>query len=164
METLEYTIRIARPDDLNRLDDLFGRAYPKLLKADYPPSVLVTSLPIISRAQPRLLASGTFRVAELADGRLISAGGWTPRKTTPELGDVRHVVTDDRYLRRGIARKLLEDCLAEAASQGVHVMTCQSTLTAVPFYRSLGFDVLGDMVVELPRGIGFPAVRMQRVL
>lgn len=164
MVMLDYKIRVARADDLKDLDALFGRAYPKLLKADYPPSVLVTSLPIISRAQPALLASGTFRVAELDDGRLISAGGWTPRRNTPELGDVRHVVTDDRFLRHGVARRLMGDCLADAAAQGVHVMTCQSTLTAVPFYRALGFETLGEMVVELPRGISFPAVRMQRVL
>lgn len=157
-----YQIRLARPDDLAALDQLFGRSYPRLLKADYPPSVLVTALPLISRAQPALLASGTFRVAEWEDGRLVAAGGWTPRDA--DLGDIRHVVTDDRFLRQGIARRLLTACLDEAAARGVRRMICQATRTAVPFYAALGFAPIGDIEVTLRPGIGFPAVRMERDL
>lgn len=162
MTAESYAIRLSVPGDLTALDALFARAYPKLLAPDYPPSVLVTALPIIARAQPALLASGTFRVAEWTDGRLVAAGGWTPRGAG--LGDIRHVVTDDRFLRRGIARALLKDCLDEARAQGVRQMICQSTRTAVPFYEALGFEVERDILVPLRPGIEFPAIRMTQML
>lgn len=162
--TLEMTIRVAETRDLARLDALFGRSYPKLLKADYPPSVLVTAVPLISKAQPALVASGTFHVAELSDGTLVGAGGWMPRRTRPQMGDIRHVVCDDRFLRRGIARALMRVSLREAAEAGVRLMDCKSTRTAVPFYLSMGFVPLGPIEVPLREGVVFPAIQMQQRL
>ena len=52
------TLRHATPSDLAAVDALLARSYPRLLAADYPPSVLVTAVPIIARARPELLASG----------------------------------------------------------------------------------------------------------
>ncbi len=157
----DLTFRTAVPSDLAALDALYARAYPRLLRPDYPPSVLVTALPLIARAQPRLLASGTFHVAELG-GVLVGAAGWTPGKG--RVGDIRHVVTDDRQLRRGIGRRLMTRVIAEAKEAGMRQLDCQSTFTAVPFYRAMGFAELGPIEVELRPGIGFPAVRMQRDL
>ncbi|WP_172292623.1 GNAT family N-acetyltransferase [Pseudoruegeria sp. HB172150] len=157
------TIRPSTPQDLAALDALFARAYPRLLKADYPPSVLVTALPLISRAQPALLASGTFYVAETANGALIGAGGWTGRRNST-IGDIRHVVTDDRALRRGVGRAILTRVVEEAAEDGVTLLDCKSTRTAVPFYKAMGFETLRPIRVELRPGILFPAMQMQRLL
>lgn len=157
-----FTLRVARPDDLARLDALYARSYPKLLKADYPPSVLVMALPLISIAQPRLLASGTYYVCETRDGDAIGAGGWTP--AGQGAADVRHVVTDDRFTRRGVARAILARCITEAHARGLSRLLCKSTFTAVPFYRSLGFVDEGRIDVPLAPGIAFPAVHMYRAL
>ena len=161
-------IRIARPSDLAELDALFARAYPALLKADYPPSVLVTALPRISRAQPALLASGTYRVAE-EGGRIVAAGGWTAKapgsvRAGRGLGSVRHVVTDPNHLRRGHARAILTECIEEARARGMIAMLAMSTRTAVPFYAALGFRALGEEEVMLDRAVPFPAERMVRPL
>ena len=158
-----FRIRTARPEDTAALDALFARAYPKLLKPDYPPSVLVTAVPLISRAQPHLIASGTFYVAEAVDGTLIGAGGWTPSRR-PGWGDVRHVVTDDRWLRRGIARALMARSFQTALTSGIRDLDCKSTRTAVPFYQSLGFIPLGPIEVTLAQAVTFPAVHMQKRL
>ena len=40
-------------------------------------------------------------------------------------------------------------------------LDCLSTLTAVPFYQSMGFDLLGPVQVQLRPGITFPSIRMQ---
>ena len=158
-ETL--TIRVAAPSDLAELDAMFARAYPRLLKADYPPSVLVLALPIISRAQPDLLRSGTYYVAETAEQGIVGAGGWTRRRGS-RRADVRHVVTDDRLVRRGIGRAILDRVIAEARAAGMQGLDCNSTRTAVPFYRSVGFEELGPVEVLLREGISFPAVAMRR--
>jgi hypothetical protein len=73
MTTDTLTLRPAEPSDMDALDQLFGQSYPILLKPDYAPSVLVTAVPLISKAQPALIASGTFFV--VCDGDDIVGAG-----------------------------------------------------------------------------------------
>jgi GNAT superfamily N-acetyltransferase len=160
-------LRIARPNDLGAVDALLARSYPALLKADYSPSVLVTALPIISRANPSLMRSGTYWLAE--EGRLLGAGGWTAAPPVAGQGGrgiahVRHVVTDPSALRRGVARSVLSSSMTQAAAAGFRAITALSTRTAVPFYAALGFERIEEMEVPLRPGIVFPAVRMTRRL
>lgn len=68
-------IRPSAPADLAAADAVLARAYPKLPKADYPPSVLVIALPVISCARPEVLACGTYYVDEV-NGTVLGAGGW----------------------------------------------------------------------------------------
>lgn len=149
--------------DLAAVDALLARTYPKLLKADYPPSVLVTALPLISRAQPALLTSGTYFAVE-EDAVVVGAGGWTPDRKNGTFGHIRHVVTDHRTLRRGVGRALMRHCFETARAAGVVRMECWATRTAEPFYRAIGFESLGPMEVTLQAGITFPSVRMIRDL
>lgn len=162
------TIRAARPSDFAAVDALLGRSYPTLLKGDYPPSVVVTALPILSRANPALLASGTYHVAEAEDGSIIGAGGWSrlgPQGgRQPGVGHVRHVCTDHRRVRRGIGTRIMSRSVEQARAAGVRALDCLSTRTAVPFYAALGFRAVGPVEVSLRPGIAFPAVRMIRRL
>ncbi len=157
--TETFVIRPGRHQDIAPLDALFARSYPKLLKPDYPPSVLVLALPLISRAQPALITCGTYFVAE-AGGRILGAGGWTPRRQ-PKTGDIRHLVTDDRHTRKGIARALFDRIFISACAAGITLLTAKSTRTAVPFYQAMGFTTLGPIEVDLRPGISFPAIQMQ---
>ncbi len=158
-----FEIRAARPGDLAPLDALYARSYPRLLKPDYPPSVLVTALPLISRAQPALLASGTYFVAETPDGQLIGAGGWT-RTRRARTADIRHFVTDADHLRQGVGRALMQEVFATAAAARFRHLLCKSTFTAVPFYAAQGFRALDPYEVELRPGVTFPAIAMERAL
>lgn len=160
-------IRRTTPSDLGAVDALLARSYPVLLKSDYPPSVLVMALPLIARARPELVASGTYFLAETDDARVVAAGGWTFAAPTDGqkqsgLAHIRHVVTDPTMTRRGIARCLLTRVMADAAASGVTEFDCLSTRTAVPFYASMGFEPLNLVDVPLRPGIHFPAVRMRR--
>jgi len=67
-------IRPTTHADIAAVDLLLATSCPALLKADYPPSLLVTALPIISRARPELLACGTYYAA-LRAGKIVGAGG-----------------------------------------------------------------------------------------
>ncbi|MVO17013.1 GNAT family N-acetyltransferase [Parasedimentitalea huanghaiensis] len=156
-------VRAGVKADLPAVDALLARSYPKLLKADYPPSVLVTALPIISRARPELIGCGTYYVAEEA-GQILGAGGWTQDRIRADKGHIRHVVTDDRALRRGIGRAILSHTIDTARQSGVIELECASTLTAVPFYASVGFESEETIVIDLAPGIQFPAVRMRQFL
>ena len=161
------TLRRARPSDLDAVERLLKRSYPRLLRPDYPPSVMVTALPIIVRARPELLASGRYFLAEAEDGTLLGAGGWS---TASPLGDavvegtghVRHVVVDPGQVRQGVGRALMGEVISDALRHGVKWLDCLSTRTAVPFYGALGFRVLHEVEVGLRPGIMFPSVRMMR--
>ena len=162
------TVRPTTLADLAEIDALFARAYPVLLKPDYPPSILFTALPLICRAQPNLLASGTFFFA-VVYGLFVGAGAWTPGAPGGALADrnaghVRHLVTDQNFTRRGIGRALMARVFKTAEAAGMTVLRCQSTRTAVPFYQAVGFRVLGEITVPLRPGIDFPAVSMMRDL
>ncbi len=68
-------LRLARPGDLSAVDALFAHSYARLIRADYPPSVLVTAVPRLARAQPALLASGRYWLAETEGGSSPPAAG-----------------------------------------------------------------------------------------
>lgn len=163
-----FRVRVARRADIAAVDALLARSYPVLLKPDYPPSVMVTALPRISRARPELVTCGTYFVVQDAEGAVVGAGGWTPGPPgggAPRrgVGHVRHVVTDHRMTRAGIGRGLMKRVIADAAAQGIARLDCLSTRTAVPFYRAMGFDVLGAVDVPLGPGTTFPSVAMVRL-
>jgi len=156
------TIRVADAGDLSAIDRLLGRSYPTLLKRDYPPSVMVLAVPRICRAQPILVASGTYYLAEDEDGTLLGVGGWTAKRRQPGVADIRHVATDPSALRRGVGRALMSRIFSEAQAHGILRYDCLATRTAVPFYQRMGFVTLGSLEVRLAKVITFPAVQMQR--
>jgi len=159
----DLSIRTAGSDDVPAVDALLRRAYPRLLAADYPPSLLVTAIPRISRAQPALVTCGTYYLAETG-GRLVGAGGWTPGRRDRGRANVRHLVTDDRAVRQGVGRALMGHIFGTAREAGARWMHTTSTLTAVPFYKALGFTEIGPAVVTLDAGIEFPVVELRRDL
>jgi GNAT superfamily N-acetyltransferase len=167
------TLRLAGPADLAAVDVLLARSYPRLLAADYPPSVMVTAVPIIARARPGLLASGRYYVVEDDGGALLGAGGWSMEAPAPDgmtgqagarVGHVRHFATDPDATRRGVAGAILARAMQAAQAEGVRQLDCLSTRTAVPFYAAQGFRIVGPVEITLAAGIVFPAVRMVRML
>jgi len=158
------TLRHTTHADLAAVDALLAASYPRLLAPDYPPSILIMALPIISRARPELLTSGRYFI--VLDGRaVVGAGGWSSHApqgaSATATAHVRHVVTDHRHQRRGIGRALMACVLDDAAAAGMTRMACLSTRTAVPFYTAMGLVRLRDVLVPLRPGIDFPAVQME---
>lgn len=157
----QITIRPATRHDISLLDDLYRRSYARLLAADYPPSALVFALPEIARAQPELIDSGLYFVAESGTA-LLSAGGWSramPGGTgrAPGVGYVRHLATDPDAVRRGVGTRLMTHFIQDARDKGIRVLHCKSTLTATPFYKSLGFHSVGQSAMTFRGGgVAFP--------
>jgi GNAT superfamily N-acetyltransferase len=162
---LTLSLRRSSLADLSAVDILLSRSYRRLLASDYPPSTMVLALPLITRARPELLASGSYFLAEDPEGRVLAAGGWTrggpsPGSALPDTGHVRHVATDPDLVRLGVGRALMARVMQDARDAGMQWMNCLSTRTAVPFYAALGFRPLHEAEVTLAPGIVFPAVRM----
>lgn len=161
---MEISVRPTTPADLAEVDALLARAFPRLLKDAYPPSVRVTALPLIARAQPALLASGRYFAAEgewEGERRVLGVGGWSPDRGRPGLAHIRHVATAPEVVRRGVGRALLERIRTTAGAEGIRAFECLATRNAVPFYASVGFRAEGEVEMALQPGITFPAVLMR---
>lgn len=79
-----------------------------------------------------------FWVAE-ADGKIA---GYCGLILTPPEGDITNVCVDQPFRRRGVAVKLLDTLIREAASLGVtqiHLEVRMSNTPAVALYEQLGF-------------------------
>ncbi|MCX7644871.1 MAG: GNAT family N-acetyltransferase [Rhodobacteraceae bacterium] len=164
MATLDLSLRIATAADIAAVDRLLSRSYPRLLRADYPPSVIVTAVPLIARANPHLVASGRYYLAEAPGRGLVGAGGWSLKDRAQGVAEMRHLATDPDVLRQGVAGRIVAAVLAAARGAGAGRIDCLATRTAVPFYRAMGFRALGPVEIPLAPGIAFPAVRMARAL
>lgn len=153
--------------------ELLKTSYQELLQADYKESLLTKALPLITQAREELLMCGTWYVAEHPETKqVVGCGGWT--KTPPTSKDtniaedvphMRHFACDPGWTRCGIASALWKRSLADMASlyEKLPNLEVFSTLTATPFYKSLGFTEVKR--VELPLDNGtcmFPAVLMRR--
>jgi N-acetylglutamate synthase-like GNAT family acetyltransferase len=138
-----------------------------LLEISYSHLLANTALPYMVKANPTLLASGTYYVAEAEPSTLVGCGGWTP--TEPGSGEIvegeahiRHFAVHPDWIKRGIGTALLSRCITDARLVGIHKFHCFSTLNAEPFYRASGFRTIGVIDVRMGPTIAFPAVLMER--
>jgi GNAT superfamily N-acetyltransferase len=161
-----YSVRVAVPADADAVTALLLGSYPVRLAERYHTQLLALALPLMTKADPRLLASGTYYVAELAGGRLVGCGGWTvdgpgSGEITPGVAHVRHFATHQDRIRCGVGRGLMMRSFADANAHGIRMMECYSTLGAERFYQALGFTSIGPIDVMMTPSIRFPAVLMR---
>ena len=162
-----FSLRPARPDDAAAITAVLASAYPRLMAADYDPAVLAIALPVMTAANPGLLASGTYYVQALQDGRIVSCGGWThqaPGTKQVESGTahVRHFATHPDWIRNGLGASIFRRCRQEARAAGIHTLKCFSSLGAVPFYAAQGFQEVERIDIALRGDIKFATVIMIR--
>jgi N-acetylglutamate synthase-like GNAT family acetyltransferase len=163
MSTDEITIRAATLGDEAMLSDLLAASYAQL--TGYDPHGLANAMPLMRHANPKLLASGTYYIAEIG-GVAAGCGGWSVEKPgsgdiIEGIGHIRHFGTHPAFLRRGVARRLLAHCIDEARRLGMRTLMSQSTLPAEAFYAAAGFQRLGVIDVEMAPGVVLPAVEMR---
>jgi hypothetical protein len=70
-----YSIRIADLSDSDAVSALLAASYSILFPAHYSRETLCSALPHMIKANPKLLASGTYYVAEAEQGNLVGCGG-----------------------------------------------------------------------------------------
>ena len=165
----DYEVRVATPEDAGAVDRLLHASYPKLMASFYDGESLVPALKLITKANPSLLACGTYYVAELSRGLLVGCGGWTLERPgtgtlEPQVGHVRHFAVHPDWTRRGIGRAIFRFCERAARAAGVVTFECYSTLNAEKFYRALDFKRIDETDIELKPSVALRAVLMRRDL
>ena len=167
LESRHPFIRPATPADAGAVALVSSASFSRLYRGWYPEDLLDAALPILGKANPDLLASGTYYVAEL-DGHIVGCGGWSERlpggEHDPAMGHIRHMATHPDFLMRGVGRALIERCLTDASERELRAFECKSSFPAEAFYARLGFRRIGLFELALPGGVMFPGVRMLRDL
>lgn len=151
--------------DSDAVSALLVASYSRLLTARYESDMLARALPHLAKANPTLLASGTYYVAETEPGNLDGCGGWTAaRPGSGEIAEgeahIRHFATHPGWTRQGIGSALLARCIGDARSFGIRRLHCFSTLNAERFYWAAGFNTVGPIDVQLGPAMAFPAILM----
>lgn len=158
-------VRTATPNDAETVGAVLAESYPRLMREAYPDDLLERALPMITRANPELLRSGRYHIAESEAGEAMACGGWSDRP--PGGGPdghahVRHFATHPDWTGKGAGRAIYETCEAEAAAAGFGGFVCFSSLNGAGFYAALGFRRVREIRVPMGGGIRFPSVLMVR--
>jgi GNAT superfamily N-acetyltransferase len=148
------------------VSELLSASYPVLLAQDYDPRLLSVALPLMTKANPLLLASGTYYVAVAGSGAIIGCGGWTAEapgggESKPGVGHIRHFAVHPDWTRRRVGQTLLKRCIEDASAWGVETLECYSTVTATSFYESAGFVPVAKIAVKLSPTVALPSVLMR---
>lgn len=162
-------IRVATLEDEASVSALLKASYTTLMPSHYEASLLEKALPLIARANPDLLASGTYYIVENTDGKPLGCGGWThERPGTGEivagLAHIRHFATHPNFLEKGIGRQLFTACVTDAQKKKARQMMCFSSLNAVSFYAALGFQTIEQVDIAMGPSLVFPSVLMEATL
>ena len=165
--TGDYVIRVATSADAERVGALLEASYPPLMATAYDERALAPALKLMTKANPSLLISGTYYVAESSDNFVVGCGGWTLERpgtavTEAGLAHIRHFATDPAWTRRGVGRAIYDRCETAARLVGVHTFECYSSLNAEAFYSALGFRRVRELSLELKSDVVLPVVLMSR--
>ena len=158
-------VRVSVPDDSALVSSLLRESYPVLMRSAYDANLLERALPRMTLAQPDLLASGSYYVAEAPDGKIIGCGGWTKERPgtneiSAKVGHIRHFGVHPNWTRRGVGKALYTRCEQDARHAGITTLECYSSLNGEAFYSALGFRRIAHIEVDLFGGLCFPSVHM----
>jgi GNAT superfamily N-acetyltransferase len=169
-------IRPARLDELESLLAMQLRSMRLLCAPCYTREVLEAALAEMGTMDPRLIADGTYLVADLA-GQIVGGAGWTMRPPNYARllchalaplpgapGVVRSVYVDPVMARQGIARRLMEAVEKRLSCAGAEAAELMATLSGVPFYAAIGYRHVSDHALLLGERMEFPVRRMLRPL
>ena len=166
MVVKDFSVRVAAPSDSEGLTALLLESFPTLMRSAYVPETLKPALELMTRAQPGLLASGTYYVAVSTDGKIVGCGGWSREHheiaAQAGVGHIRHFGTHPDWVNRGVGKAIYCRCETDAREAGVACFECQSSLNAEGFYAACGFERVRKIEIEMRQGLFFPAILMQK--
>ena len=91
-----------------------------------------------------------------AAGMAVGSGGVVvdqhppgPNNLTGQVGYIMNVVTDPRYRRRGIARRIMDAMLQWLSSQGIQNFSLHASEMGRPLYEQLGFEPSNEMRCQI---------------
>lgn len=178
---MTYELRTATAADEPALRDLIARSIRALGAPDYSPEQIEAALLGAFGLDTSLVRDGTYFVMTDESGAIAGCGGWSRRKTlfgSDSRGDrddswldprtdfakIRAFFIDPAHARRGLGKRLLDHCEAEAARAGFSGCELMATLPGKRLYEKCGY--VGESPIDhpLPGGLHIAFVPMKKRL
>jgi GNAT superfamily N-acetyltransferase len=174
----EPVLRVATLVDEAAVGALMKDSAAALFPRFYDERQSASAVRYVAHVDPTLLADGTYFVLETC-GEVVACGGWSRRgKLYTGSGDaadderlldpateparVRAMFVRADWTRRGLGRRILEECEAAARREGFRHLALVSTLPGLPLYLAYGFRPLEELEVAMPDGVTVPCVAMEK--
>jgi GNAT superfamily N-acetyltransferase len=174
----EVALRLATLADAEAIDELMKESGAALFPAYYDARQTASAVRFVARADPLLLADGTYFVLE-SGGELVGCGGWSRRDRlytgsgessadgrlldpATEPAKVRAMFVRGDWTRRGLGRRIIEECERAARAEGFRRLSLLATLPGVPLYAACGFVVGEEVEVALEDGVTIACVAMEK--
>ena len=98
---------------------------------------------------PKDYEEGTFHMACIANDKPVTCATFYPERSIKIKSDnayrLRGMATDSNFQRKGYASGLMEESFKELTKRDCYMAWCNARLVAVPFYKSVGFKIIGDL-------------------
>ena len=174
----EPVLRVATPADETAVDSLMKESAAALFPRFYDEQVAASAVRYVAQVDPMLLADGTYFVLE-SGNEIVACGGWSRRDRlytgggdseddarsldpSSEPGRVRAMFVRADWARRGLGRRILEECEAAARREGFQQLALVATMAGLPLYLAYGFRPLEEVEVTMPDGVAIPCVSMEK--
>jgi len=164
-----FVLRQACIDDELAVTQLLEVSYGQLMPVAYGVERAAALLPVIAKAKPELLTSGSYFLTVTLENAVIGAGGWTKERPgsgeiEPGTAHIRHVATHPDWTGQGVGWMLIDHIVNEAREQGIRCFECYSSLNAVDFYTKLGFLKVRPIDIPMGSDLVMPSFLMERTL
>ena len=160
-KTNGFSFRVATLADRQPIGDLHVLSMRRLGATFYEDDTIEAFL-ALGAIDDALLSAGTYYVVE-AGRTIVATGGWSTRRAgfesrrataaptdETEGANVRGVFVHPDFSRCGIARRMMNRIESEIVDAGFRGARLTSTLSGIPFYRSLGWRSGPPAVLNLP--------------
>jgi len=178
VEGAEPVLRVATLDDESAVSALMKESAAALFPRSYDERQSASAVRYVAQVDPLLLADGTYFVLE-HNGDPVACGGWSRRDrlytgSGDSAGDARALDPETEparvramfvradWTRRGLGRRILEECENAARREGFRCLSLMSTLPGLPLYLAYGFQPLEDVEVAMPDGVTIACVSMEK--
>jgi len=175
---MNWTLRLAREDDIPALEKLIPLSVRSLQAAHYSPAQMEAALGPVFGVDRQLILDGTYFAADL-EGQIIGCGGWSKRRSlfggsagrqadegqldpARDPARIRAFFVHPDFARHGIGRAILAACEAAIIAAGFQNAELMATLPGEPLYAASGYMAMERIEIAMPGGLGLPSVRMSR--
>ena len=174
----EPVLRIATLEDASAIDSLMKESAAALFPRFYGQPEAESAVRYVAQVDSVLISDGTFFVLETG-GELVGCGGWSRRdrlytgsgeaegngrllEPATEPAKVRAMFVRADWTRRGLGRRILEECESAARREGFRRLALMATLAGIPLYRAYGFRPLAELEITLEDGVTLECVSMDK--
>ena len=179
VDQVQVVLRVAGLGDETAIDALMQESTAALFPRYYDDRQTASAVRFVAHADPLIIADGTYFVLE-ADGELVGCGGWSRRDRlytgsgesdddgrlldpATEPAKVRAMFVRSDWTRRGLGRRILDECERAARAEGFERLALLATLPGVPLYAACGFEPIGDeFEVALEDGVPLGCLAMEK--